>query len=207
MKRALVLGDNASLRHPLYGVLPSLNRALEGAFVLEAKEDYGALSLEQAKNYELIINYADDWDRRGSRSAAAALVTYVADGGSYLGLHCGLATPRCHELSMMVGARFRGHPSQLLMDFSPAEAVHPVTQWTQPFKVTEEPYRFEFDVFRDSQVLLQYRYGYAKYPAAWCHPYLLGRVCCMVPGHSAESFIPPVRLLLYKAGLWLTHRL
>lgn len=207
MKRALVLGDNASPRHPLYRVMPSLNRALEGAFVLETKEDYGALSLEQAKDYELIINYADDWDGRGTRSAAAALVAYVADGGSYLALHCGLATPRCDELSLMTGARFLGYPSQILMDFSPGKDPHPISQWTYPFKVTEEPYRFEFDVFRDSQKLLQYRYGYRWYPAAWCHDYLLGRVFCLIPGHSAESYIPPVRQLLYKAGLWLTHRL
>lgn len=207
MKRALLLGDVQARWHPLSGVLAPLNRALDGAFTLEAEHEYGDLTLDRLRAYDLVINYADDWDGRGTKSAAAALVAYVADGGSYIALHGGLATPRCDELSLMAGARFLGHPAQVLMDFRPGSDPHPVTQWAQPFKVTEEPYRFEFDVFYRGQVLLEYRYGYAWYPAAWCHTYLLGKVFCLVPGHSAESFIAPVRRVLYQAGLWLTDRL
>lgn len=207
MKRALLLGGNRDSQHPLYGVLPPLNRALDGALALETRERLDGLTLDGLRAYDVVINYASGWDGCGDRTAVAALVAYVADGGSYMALHAGLNTPRCDELSMMVGARYSAQACQVLMDFRPGPGARPISQWPQPFKVTEEPYRFELDVFRQSQVLLEYRYGHAWYPAAWRHPYLLGKVFCLVPGHSAESFIPPVRELVYKAGLWLTDRL
>lgn len=205
MKRALLLGDNRD-GHPLYGVLAPLNRALEGALAVETQEDPKSITLDRLRAYDVVINYAGGWDS-GARAAAAALVAYVADGGGYMALHEGLNTPRCDELSLMAGARYSARASQVLLDFRPGPDAHPIGQWLPQFKVTEEPCRYEIDVFRRSQVLLEYRYGYAWYPAAWCHPFLLGKVFCFMPGHSAESFIPPVRQLLYKAGLWLTDRL
>jgi len=207
MKKALLLGDYRQARyHPLYGVDDVLRRVYDGAFEMCPFEDYGRLSLGQLKQYDLVINYADDWDGRGSRASAAALVTYVADGGSYLALHGGLVTKSSDELCLMTGARFAGHPSQILMDLRKGEA-HAVNEWFEPFKITEEPYRFEFDVFSRRRVVLEYNYARAWYPAAWCHPYLLGKVFCAAPGHSPESFAPQYRKLLYKAGLWLSDRL
>lgn len=207
MKKALLLGDEKARYHPLSGIKAPLTRALDGALALETGVDYATLTLDALRQYDVVINCAERWDERAPKAATAALVAYVVDGGSYMALHGGLVTPRTDELSLMVGAKFLGHPSQLLMDFRPGADRHPIIEWSQPFKVTEEPYRFEFDVFRRSHVLLEYRYSHAWYPAAWCHSFALGKVFCLVPGHSAETFIAPVRTLLYKAGLWLTDRM
>lgn len=208
MKKALLLGDLSSARyHSLAGVDDVIASIYDGLFRVDPTEDYAALTLDQLKEYDMVVSYADNWDGRASAQSTAALMTYVAGGGRVLGLHCGLIARERFELTLLFGARFAGHPSQALLDFEVAPDAHTISRDTEPFKLTEEPYRFDFDVFTPRCVLMSYAYAEERYPAAWCHPYGMGRVVCVAPGHSLESFYPPIRRLLYRAGLWLTDKL
>ncbi|MBQ6239481.1 MAG: ThuA domain-containing protein [Firmicutes bacterium] len=208
MRQALLLGDTVAPYHPVGGVMKVLQRVYDGVFDITLEEDYGNLTLDRLKSYDMVISYIDNWGVKGSRKAVAALVSYVADGGNLLALHNGMVMTRdCHEFALLLGARFLGHPSQVLIDYSRTDVDHPISERFEDFKTTEESYQFDFDDFTEKQVLVQSRYAKSSVPAVWCHRYGWGKVVCVVPGHQVESFHGPVRKILYKAGLWFIDRI
>ncbi len=208
MKKALLLGDRVAPYHPVTGVDEVLKGIYDGVFDITLEEDYGNLTLERLKQYDMVISYCDRWREKGTKTAAAALVSYVADGGNLLALHNGLVMgSSSYELALLLGARFLGHPSQVLIDYSKTDVDHQISERFEDFKTTEESYMFDFDDFTKKQVLVESRYAKSTIPAVWCHKYGWGKVVCVVPGHQTESFHGPVKKILYKAGLWFIDRI
>ena len=207
MKKALLLGDRTANYHPVNGIDDLLRSIYDGVFDITLEEDYGNITLEQLKQYHMVISYVDRWREKGTKKAAAALVSYVADGGNLLAIHNGLIMGSTYELSLLLGGKFTGHPAQVLIDYFKTGEDHAITERFEDFKTTEEPYMFDFDDFSEKKVLVEAKYGQSRMPAVWCHKYGWGKVVCVTPGHQAESFHSPIRKLLYKAGLWFIDRI
>ncbi|MBE5759903.1 MAG: ThuA domain-containing protein [Clostridiales bacterium] len=207
MKKALLLGDRVAKYHPVNGIDDVLRSIYDGVFDITLEEDYGNLTLGQLKQYDLVISYVDAWSKKGTKAAAAALVTYVADGGNLIAIHNGLIMGSTYELALLLGGKFTGHPAQVLIDYFKTDVDHAITERMEDFKTTEEPYMFDFDDFTEKEVLVEAKYGGSRMPAVWAHKYGWGRVVCVTPGHQVESFHRPIRKILYKAGLWCIDRI
>lgn len=208
MRRALLLGDTLpDEAHSIGMLMHVLEHVFDGLFSVETEEHYGALTSERLHTFDLVINYAELWDQKGTKEAAGSLVAYVADGGNYLAVHNGLRSGGMFELDCLTGARFLGWKEPCFLEYCKSEAKHPVTAWFEPFHLTEDPMEIMLDPILAPQVLLEIPYGSLTLPAAWCHRYGWGKVLCMMPGHTMESFSPFLAKFLYRTGLWFLDRI
>lgn len=193
--------------HSIHMMKHVLDDVWDGLFVIDTEENYGALTVEQLHAYDLVVNYAEFWDRKGTKNAAGSLVSYVADGGSYLAVHNGLCNGDQFELDCLIGARFLESGEPCFMEFRKTELEHPVTAYFQAFHAAEEPMFVLLDPLSASEVLVEIPYAAAKLPAVWCRRYGWGKVFCVSPGHQAETFLPFLSKIIYRAGLWFLNRI
>ncbi len=91
-RKAIVLGDYATSKyHPLTGVDKELQAIFEGAFEVEATDDYSILSSAELNTYPLVISYTDCWGAELPVEQKSGLVSYVNEGGG-----CLLFITACH---------------------------------------------------------------------------------------------------------------
>ncbi|WP_258171346.1 ThuA domain-containing protein [Paenibacillus sp. R14(2021)] len=207
--RLLLLGDNArALWHPLAPVKEQLDAMLGSAFDIFVSEDYDALASLHERDYDALLSYADCWESKLTPEQTAGLLRFVSQGGGLLVIHNGISLQVSYELAQVIGAKFIGHPPYQPLTYVRAAFDHPLLEGVSDFTVEEEPYRFELDTFTPRRILLEFDYEGARYPAAWEHPYGLGRVVYLQPGHCAASFQPAsYRRLIVNSLRWVSTRL
>lgn len=207
-KTALFLGDfDDANYHPATDIDQLVVALLEEKFVTTVEEDYADLTLEKLKQYDLLINYADQWGKRGSARAVAAVIAYAATGGSVLGLHSGIIAPmdQYPEIPMLFGARFTEHPPYQALEYvaAPTQETHPIMVGFTPFAMTEEPYLFDFCNFSRRDLLCEFVYEDKHYPAAWISHFGEGRIVYLSPGHDVKTFRnPQMQRLIRRSALW-----
>ena len=207
MKKVLLLGDYLSPAwHPLRGVDDEIVRILEG-FDVTICEEYPYLTLAQMKEYDLIVNYIDAFDRRAGSDFAGELIGYVAGGGALLSLHASIIASSQPEVEELIGASFTGHPPQEVLTYQYAGA-HPIMKAVETFAIDEEPYQFEMDNLAKVSMIMEYVYKGEKYPAAWLRGYGKGKSCYLQMGHSVASFKNEgFATLLRRSALWCVGEL
>jgi len=202
MRNALLLGDYINCQwHTLRGVDDEIIRILDG-FNITITEDYPYLKLEDMQKYDLIINYADALDRRAGADFAGALLGYVAGGGALLTIHNGILVSSIPELEQLIGATFKDHPPQEVIEYVYSNA-HPIMKAVGSFSIDEEPYVFELDNLARANIIMEYIYKGERFPAVWVRGYGRGRTCFVQPGHSPETFKNEgFGNLLLRCALW-----
>ncbi|WP_181909357.1 ThuA domain-containing protein [Paenibacillus taihuensis] len=89
--------------------------------------------------------------------------------------------------------------------FNQTAVTHPITSGIEPFSLEEEPYQFEFYSDANVEVLLEYKLGDQRIPAAWTAARGRGRIVYLMPGHHKPSFLhPSSRKLIQNSVQWLT---
>lgn len=206
-KKALLLGSYTHPKfHPLQGVDSQVTHMLNDMFTVQCSENLKMLKESNLYPYDLCIVYSDLWDEKVSPQQTAGLLSYVSGGGGLLVLHNGVRLANRYELAQLIGARFDGHPPMGKLSFTPASTDHDIIEGIEPFEMEEEPYRYVFDPFTEKTVLLEYEHDGQQWPAAWCHTYGIGRVVCLMPGHSEPSFLhPSFRKLMVQAAKWASR--
>ncbi len=204
--KALVIGDTAEAAwHFMNAAEPHLKETLQDRFLLTFSEAYPDMTLELLKGYDLVINYTDNWGKRGTVAAGVALQTFVAEGGQLLTLHSGIIQRDPFFLEQMQGASFTGHADYATLNYRVTGDPHPVTEGVEPFSMGEEPYEFLLDPLCKMQMVLEYEFNGTIYPAAWVINYGFGRIVYLSPGHDARSFaVPAFQKLIRNSALWLT---
>ncbi len=203
MKRALLLADPGSSREPGYGE-EIFRDIYKGWMEIETLCGGREISLEQFCTCHTVIlhtGHLDAW----SRESVGNLIAYVADGGSLMALGEGLHTRRYPEILGLLGGGLKGKSTPCLLDFKKTEGKESPER-VESFSLTEEARFYELDPLGESQVLYEMEYACRSYPAVWRRNYAWGRVFCLGFGTMAESFPPPVRKILWEAGLWLLYR-
>lgn len=206
LKKLLVIGDydNAPY-HPLSAIEEQLESILSEENLLEIKTDYNALDCNELKSYQTVISYTDCWNNEPAEGFAAALQTYVINGGSLLLIHNGISLQNKYELAQMIGAKFTGHPARTTLEYAEFNREHPIMSGITEFSLFEEPYQFEFDAFTNKTTLFYYEYEGNKYPAAWAHTYGKGKVVYLSPGHDNSIFeCSEYRNIIKNSVYWLT---
>ncbi|GGH28427.1 ThuA domain-containing protein [Paenibacillus segetis] len=203
--KALLIGNNGdALYHPLFAVQNQLQTIFSGEIDVVPSDDYDQLLATNLKHYELCISYADRWSSPTSDAQMAGLLSYVANGGGLLVLHNGISLQARHEGAQLVGARFTGHPASDNLKFEFEAVDHPILQNCIPFEMIEEPYRFEFGVLSERELLMSYIHEGKRWAAAWTQRVGLGNVVYLMPGHELTSFQhPEYSKLLVNAARWL----
>lgn len=192
-KKAIFLGDfNDANYHPATKIDQQIIKLLEDQFNITVEEEYTDLSYTTLKHYDLVINYADRWDKRGSLQAVGALAAYAATGGGVLGLHSGIISSldKYPEVPMLFGARFLEHPPYTALDYAVTDEskTHPAVQGIEPFTMDEEPYFFEMCNFAKRELLMTYTYQNKQYPAAWTVQFGQGNIIYLSQGHDIKTF-------------------
>ena len=56
------------------------------------------------------------------------------------------------------------------------------------FTIDDEPYRYDFNGFKEKEILFEYIHEGNIYPAAWTRVINKGRLVYLMPGHNVDSF-------------------
>jgi len=184
--KALLLGGYNVPYHPLTGIIEQLEVALSDRFeiTIAVTNDVLATDLSQ---YELLISYADQWDKTLTDLQTAGLVSFVVKGGGLLTLHNGICLASRHEIKSIIGASFNGHPDSEVLPFS-FESDNSLTYGIESFEMHEEPYQYNFTDGMKLQIFMEYTYQGDKKPSGWQAYYGLGKTIYLHPGHSVSNF-------------------
>ncbi|MFI3168389.1 MAG: ThuA domain-containing protein [Faecalibacterium sp.] len=199
MKKIIMLGDYENYPyHPFGGVDQVLKQALGGAYQITCTGDYDIMC--DLSGYELFVCYTDSW-RPGdviTPAQAAGVVTYVANGGKLLVLHCGISLQLASELIPLMGAKFTTHPEMTEIAVHMLDETDPITKGVSPFTTVEEPYQFAFDAFSNITMLSEYQLDGKTYPHSWKKPYCKGEVVYLMGGHTADIMAEEGNITLFK---------
>jgi len=203
-KTALVLGDTTQAHwHFMNAAEPYIRETLEENYELTFSEAYPDMTAALLNQYDLVINYADNWGERGTVPAGVALLDFVANGGQLLTIHSGIITPNAKFLLQMHGGKFLRHADYATLNYKTL-GNHPVTEGVGSFSMGEEPYEYELALFSEREPVLEFELNGTIYPAGWVIPYGLGRIVYLQPGHDARSFaVPEFQKLIKNSALWL----
>jgi hypothetical protein len=175
------------------------------------REDLTALG-----GYDVVLDYLTDSTLTDARREG--LLSFVADGGGYVGVHCaadltstesttpGAVIDRREEpvegLRELLGGQFRTHPEQTTFAVRVVDHYHPITATLSDFRVWDEPY--VVDVDDDVSVLARMDHPeHADTPVAWTKRYGEGRVFYCSLGHGEPALTTPgVRALLDGGVRW-----
>ncbi|WP_055106147.1 ThuA domain-containing protein [Paenibacillus ihumii] len=203
-KRALLIGDYTHPKfYPLQGVDLEITHILNDSFTVQCTENNHMLEESNLQSFDLCISYHDSWREKLSSKQTAGLLSCISGGRGLLILHNGIVLQKKYELAQLIGARNVSHPSTRKLQMRVAAPEHDIMLHISPFEIEDEPYRFEFDPFSETTILLEYEMDGEWHPAAWAHSYGLGRVVYLLPGRDQAVFQhPEYRKLVLQAAKW-----
>jgi type 1 glutamine amidotransferase len=212
---ALLVGGNRFGWHRFENNGPFIETLLEAAgVVVDSTTDREALT--DLAEYDVVVDYTTD----STLSAAQreGLLSFVAEGGGYAGVHCGadLTTldpgpdaaenmvsrddpfPERREL---LGGHYVTHPDATAMDVNVVDSYHPITADIGDFTVWDEPYHVDYD--DDLRVLARMDHPeLGDMPVAWVTEYGEGDVFYCSLGHDRASLTNDGTQALVGAGVY-----
>jgi type 1 glutamine amidotransferase len=120
------------------------------------------------------------------------LLDFIASGKGFVGLHGASASFKEHpKYYEMIGGRFVAHKNKRDIDITIIDKNHPITKDLQDFEFFDEPYRHDFSMKGDMNVLAEGYYHDEEdpnpEPIIWVKTYGEGRVAFCALGHQARS--------------------
>lgn len=190
MKQALLIGTRGGL-HDVEAAAQALSRVFEQRYALTVMDErrYPTLTQQDLNPWDMVMFMPQGYGAKSCSKTTRALVRYVVWGGCLLSLHCGLITGGAYELDLLHAARFKGHAAFGLMDYRPGPQAGAHTRQIGPVCLEDEPYTFDFDPMKQTNILLEQDYGCTHWPAAWAHTWAKGKVACVAPGHQAKGIL------------------
>jgi len=204
MKKAILYGNYTNyLYHPLKGVDEEIKTVLKPYLDVYATEDLSIFNSNTLSDTDLLILYKDNLDTDVKSNHAAAVISYVSNGGKLLILHNGISFYNGYEYFQIAGGRFDYHPEISNLTFHAQD--HPITEGINDFVIFDEPYRFDLTSHTPRHVFLEYEMDGLRYPAGWTVDFCLGKIVYLMPGHTADSFRNNAyRQLILNSYKWLS---
>jgi type 1 glutamine amidotransferase len=180
----------------------------------DVTEDLSILRPDRLAQYDLIIS--NSLFLTPNKEQLQALQDFVAEGKSYLTLHCGLLSLlNWHEYERFIGGIFIGGPSSVPHRFKVVtenvefwgykypfrkSSDHPVSKVVDDFVIKDELYHFQPSI-PDFHALARAE----NLPVMWWHPVGKGKVMSLTLGHDEEAKNNPgYQQLLINGVRWLT---
>lgn len=183
-------------------------------FDIEITEDLSVLNADQLKIYDAIVS--NSIFLTPSETQLNALYDFVAQGKSFLSMHCGiLSFLNWSRYEEFMGGIFIGGPSDEPTTFKVyttnsefwgysysfrKQEEHPISAVTEDFFTTDELYYFQPGI-RDFHVIARAE----NHPIMWWHPLGKGKVMSLTLGHdTAAKSNGGYQNLLINGLRWLT---
>lgn len=213
---ALAIGENTFPFHSFDEMGPHLEAALgdDVATTLTIDRD----DLVDLSEYDVVVDYLTDSTLTDDQREG--LLSFVADGGGYLGVHCasdltsvaddddelGHVDEPFPELRELIGGHFLSHPERSTFGVDVVDDDHPVTVDVSDFEVYDEPYQVDYDADRVQVLARMDHPDLEDYPVVWVREHGEGRVCYSSLGHTPEAFEQPDhRRLLRNGARWVAN--
>lgn len=205
--KALLIGENEYDFHRFD------EKATAFATVLERAGATATLTTDRdalagLDDYDVLVDYLTDPPMGDHQSTA---LSYVRDGGAYVGVHCASDVASFVEepqdaYADLVGGSFVTHPENSEFGVEIVDDDHPITAGLADFPVYDEPY--QLDVNDDVRVLARMDHPHGELqgmPVVWTRTEGNGRVAYCSLGHTDEAMAhETVRDLLVRSVEWTT---
>ena len=200
MKKALLIGDkNCAAYKSINGAAEVLPQIFSCEMDIADETTYGTLTYEDIKDYDMIVFKPADWGKTGTTEATVALFTYILHGGNILALNTGLNVGNCQELKLLFTSRFKAEAPYTEVDFILTNAE--LAAGVETVTVRDIPMMFNMDIFKQTNILMNIKFGNTTYPAVWAHPWSKGKVACLAAGLNGEN-LKAFEALLKNIGSW-----
>lgn len=214
--RALALiGDRV---HDPAHIEEHLSRAFSDAGVaVRFAFDVRALSAANLKQVDIFCilrdgyHWPDAIDKSAmwmTRDQENAVVDFVRNGGSLLGLHnCTGLYPEGGPYLELLGGTYNGHGPLERFRVEVCDRAHPITRGVESYEVADEQHTPVPDMDKVHIFLKSYSEEGVEAAAGWAYEFGKGRVCYLANGHTRESLAHPmVQRLLRNAIDWSLKR-
>jgi type 1 glutamine amidotransferase len=222
MPRALIITGNGNVPQHKKEYPPWIHdfqndmvtEILKETVQIDVTEDLSILQSDRLANYDVVIS--NSIFLTPSKEQLHALHQFVAEGKSYLTLHCGiLSMLNWDEYERFIGGIFIGGPSSVPARFKVVTenielwgykypfreySEHPVSNVVDDFVIQDELYHFQPSI-PDFHVLARAE----NLPVMWWHPVGKGKVMSLTLGHDeVAKSTPGYQQLLVNGVRWLT---
>lgn len=185
--KLLVLGDQSRIRfHALSAMEPLISHWKERGDQVTASEAWPEITAEELKNYDVCVNYIDNWEHRGSARAEAEFLRYLGQGGRVLTIHSGIILKGAGEWQRIHGASFAGHQAHGILSFHVTDPLDGCLADVECFSADEEPYEYAEEASVPKRRFLEYEKNGIRYPAGWECLLKKGKLLYICPGHDAK---------------------
>ncbi|MBQ4383096.1 MAG: hypothetical protein II795_01315 [Firmicutes bacterium] len=185
MNKALLIGSRNCVP---YLSMDAAEKALPGILgcAVDAcdETEHGNLNYGKIKDYGMIVFMPASWRETGSAASAQAVFRYVLHGGNLLIAGNGLDMGNAQELKVITACVYQGSSYYTELDLEPAGRM---AESCDRITVRTVPHFVKPDVFKQSEVLMTFRYGNAEYPALFAHTWSKGKAACLTVDLTAES--------------------
>lgn len=212
----LAIGGNRFPFHRFEEMGPHIADALESKRVdvtLTTDRD----DLVDLSGYDVVLDYLTDSTFTDEQQDG--LLSFVENGGGYLGLHCASDLSSTvpedpedvidkrdepfPELLELVGGHFLTHPEKSTYDVRVVDSHHPITASLPDLRVFDEPYVVDVDPDAIRVLARMDHPEHADMPVVWVRDHGDGRVCYISIGHTVSTVTDPaVGALLRRAVRW-----
>ncbi len=164
-------------------------------------------SAELLAAYDAVIFYFSEPDTQLSEKIEKSLKKYIKRGGGLLILHSASASFRQnHVYRSLIGAEFISSSRITDCTLRPSSAAFKGFSNFPAFAVKDELLKLEISEDSVLQMTAEAEDG-GPVPAVWTREHGDGRVCCVTPGHSPETFKnSEIRRLLSAAISYVLKR-
>ena len=197
-RTVLAIGGNRFPWHRFEERGPQIEAALGDAADVTLTTDRD--DLVDLSAYDVVLDYISDSTL--SESQRDGLLSFVDDGGGYVGVHCAadlnsiapddpdeVIEQRAEpfpELRELIGGHFLTHPEETTFEVRVVDSYHPITATLDDYEVWDEPYVVEVD--DDVRVLARMDHPeYPDVPVSWVKEYGDGRVFFVSSGHGEPA--------------------
>ena len=200
--RVLFLGDNGHHQPRVrYDELEPVMQARGIEFTYT--DDLSDINLKKLKQFDALVLYANIDAIEPNR--AEAILTYVAEGGGFVPLHCASFCFRnVPELVALMGAQFQRHGTGVFRA-DDAQSGHEIMSGYGGFKSWDETYVHHLHNEKNRTVL-EYRVdAEGREPWTWVRTHGDGRVFYTAWGHDGRTWLNPGFQNLVERGIrWVT---
>ena len=203
--RVLVVTETAGFRHPS---IPAARAAL--VRLGEASPDFDVVPVASSRSLttsaltgaRAVVFLSTTGELRTGRAGLRRLLTWIGDGGGFVGLHAASNTfAEQARFARMLGAQFKAHPFVGRGRVVVGDRTHPATRGLpSSFVVDDEFYVFTTNPRRRAHVLAR-RATKRDEPLVWWRREGRGRVFYSALGHPDSAWRDANVLRLVEGGL------
>lgn len=180
-------------------------------YLIDMFEDVKIFDTHAFFSYDATIFYSQEGEL--TKQQEKNILKFVHEGRGFIGLHGASASFKSHpKYFEMLGGRFMNHKLLKSFEVEIIDKNHPITNNLDDFRFKDEPYRHDFSMSKDIQILAKANYKDSENkslePIIWIKNYGQGRVFYCSFGHRTNSLKSEIfKQIIRRAVKWVLKEL